>query len=62
MELPDINHDLVRFTAQRLANLDFKEWKALSDDARSEYKEGARRVLRAERRYFEKAEQEAAAG
>lgn len=61
MDMPEITHEMVRFTAQRLAGVDFKDWKALEQDARNEYMEGARRVLRAERRFFERKAQEAAA-
>jgi hypothetical protein len=53
-ELPEISQDLVLFAARKLADVDREGWKKMSEDARRDYRAGARRVLRAERTHLER--------
>lgn len=59
MDLPKITDDLVRFTAIRLAEMTFKEWKEQDETARKRFMEQARVVLNAERRFIARQREEA---
>jgi hypothetical protein len=53
-ELPPVTPDLTRFVAIRLAGTDVKKWKQMDKGARDEHLAKARRLLKAERRFFER--------
>lgn len=54
-ELPEINHNLERFVARRMLDLDLATWNELTVEKRRECIRAARRALKAERLYFDRA-------